>query len=609
MSFLERLRQEQPTSGSSLRLCYLLEIQTSVDSLKLRLALVDLRRTGLMGVDKPYRIQRQHLQHPPPFMSPEDARLLNILLAASPGWLEQTRGYLPAGEGEALILQLLKTQRTYLISPQGRWRKLSLGDPVRVNLGWLPEHSGVYHLKWRAHGAWKLLALDEDARYPVAYDVNLGVLAPTQHGLCPAALDALKQAQRALTVNAMDAFLSDYEEPWRALGLPLPMVPTPLARAAELSPILRFTSMPGPGARSGLEDCVSLKFRYTSEYYCTCIPFSAELDVHDYWDGVHFNRLTRNRERETWFYRRLLTFMDQFESTGRHGVWRTGQDSYWLQLLTESRPGLEREGFQFSLAPGFRHHFVVADRWQLEIGDAESGCLPINLLLETSSGIINLFDLLGQIRALNRHQSGDDSVLALADGRLLLLPTQILYGILEELGDLLANQVGTLRLPLSQINRLEGLRRRLPESTQRCGAVAHLEFASSLHQTPAMLGRILDGVKAELRSYQWLGVCWLQHLKRHRVNGLLADDMGLGKTLQILAHLSLEQQQGQLTAPALIVAPTSLLHNWAAEIRRFTPHLRYKIVHGTKRRQWWGRLQHYDVLITSYPLIVNDLCR
>jgi SNF2 family DNA or RNA helicase len=350
-------------------------------------------------------------------------------------------------------------------------------------------------------------------------------------------------------------------------------------------------------------------FRYSSESYCACIPFSAELDVHDYWDGAHFNRLARNREQETRFHQRLLPFMDQFEASGRHGVWSSEEDSCWQQLLTKSRPELEREGFQFSLAPGFRRHFVVADRWRLEVGDAETGFLSVNLLLETNGGIVNLFDLLGQLRALNRRQSGDDSVLALADGRLLLLPTQKLHGIMEELGDLLANQAGTLRLPLSQISRLEGLRRQLPESTQQCGAVAHLEYATSLHQTPAMLGRILDGVEAELRSYQWLGVCWLQHLKRHRVNGLLADDMGLGKTLQTLAHLSLERQQGQLKAPALIVAPTSLLHNWAAEIRRFTPHLRYKIVHGARRRQWWGKLQDYDILISSYPLIVNDLCR
>ena len=609
MSFLARLRQQQPTIDNGLRLFYLLEFQAPGASLKLRLTLADLRRTGLMEADKPYRIQRQHLQHPPPFMSLEDAHLLNILLAASPDWLEQTRGYLPADKGGAFIPLLLKTQRTYLITPQGRWRKLSLGIPVRVKLGWLPEHNGVYRLKWHAPGAWKVLALDDDASYPVAYDANLGVLAPTQHGLGPTALDALKQAQRTLTIDTIDAFLSEYGESWRALGLPLPMATTPLYRDAELRPVLRFTSKTGPGTWPGLEDCVSLMFRYTSEFYCACIPFSDERDGHDYWDGIHINRLARNREREAWFHQRLLPFMNQFKSTERYGVWCSDQDSNWRQLLTESRPELEREGFQFSLAPGFRHHFVVADRWQLEIEDAETGFLSVNLLLETNGGIVNLFDLLGQLQALNCRQSGDDSVLTLTDGRLLLLPTQKLNGIVEELGDLLSNQTGTLHLPLSQISRLEGLRRWLPESTQRCGAVAHLEFAASLHQTPTMLGQILDGVEAELRSYQWLGVCWLQHLKRHRVNGLLADDMGLGKTLQTLAHLSLERQQGQLKDPVLIVAPTSLLHNWAAEIRRFTPHLRYKIVHGAKRHQYWGKLQDYDVLISSYPLIVNDLCR
>jgi len=569
---------------------------------------VDLRHRGIAGADKPYRIQRQHLQHPPPFLSQEDVRLLNILLAANPDWLQQTRGYLPAGEGEALIPMLLKTQRTYLITPQGRWQKLSLGNPVCVNLGWLPEHSGVYHLKWRTHGAWKLLVLDEDARYPVAYDATPGVLATTQHDLDPAALDALQQARRALTFDAIDAFLADYGDTWRALGLPLPVAPTPLARAVKLSPVLRFTSKSDPGARSGSEDCVVLNFRYTSEFYCTCIPFSAGPDMHDYWDGVHFNRLARNRVRETRFHQCLLPFMDQFETTAGQGVWCSQRDSYWQRLLTESRSELEREGFEFSFAPGFRRHFVVADRWQLKIDDGETGFLSINLLVETNGGIVNLFDLLGQLQALIRRQSGDDSVLTLADGRLLILPRQILISIMDELGDLLVNQAGTLRLPLSQISRLEGLRRHLPESTRQRGAVAHLEFAASLHQTPAMLGRILDGVEAELRSYQWLGVCWLQHLKRHRVNGLLADDMGLGKTLQILAHLSLEQQQGQLKVPALIVVPTSLLHNWAAEMRRFTPHLRYKILHGSGRRQWWGKLQDYDVLISSYPLIVNDLC-
>jgi hypothetical protein len=37
---------------------------------------------------------------------------------------------------------------------------------------------------------------------------------------------------------------------------------------------------------------------------------------------------------------------------------------------------------------------------------------------------------------------------------------------------------------------------------------------------------------------------------------VLADDMGLGKTVQTLAHLAIEQAEGRLDSPALIVCPT-----------------------------------------------------
>lgn len=51
--------------------------------------------------------------------------------------------------------------------------------------------------------------------------------------------------------------------------------------------------------------------------------------------------------------------------------------------------------------------------------------------------------------------------------------------------------------------------------------------------------------------------------------------MGLGKTAQTLAHLLMEKQAGYLQdSPALIVAPTSLMHNWFKEAEKFTPELK-----------------------------------
>jgi len=123
-----------------------------------------------------------------------------------------------------------------------------------------------------------------------------------------------------------------------------------------------------------------------------------------------------------------------------------------------------------------------------------------------------------------------------------------------------------------------------------------------------------SGLNATLRTYQHQGLNWLQFLREYQLNGILADDMGLGKTIQTLAHLLIEKQQGRLNKPVLIVAPTSVIFNWANEIEKFTPQLSYQVLHGSKRQQHFGcfeRLEgddnQVDIIITSYALITKDL--
>ena len=112
--------------------------------------------------------------------------------------------------------------------------------------------------------------------------------------------------------------------------------------------------------------------------------------------------------------------------------------------------------------------------------------------------------------------------------------------------------------------------------------------------------RLPDGLNATLRPYQELGVRWLGFLTQAGLGGILADDMGLGKTLQALtaAATLLEDQGGQI----LVVAPTSLLHNWSREAVRFIPHLRPSIFHGPKRKLD----EEADLVITSYALMRSD---
>ncbi|MDH4391073.1 MAG: DEAD/DEAH box helicase [Aquabacterium sp.] len=85
---------------------------------------------------------------------------------------------------------------------------------------------------------------------------------------------------------------------------------------------------------------------------------------------------------------------------------------------------------------------------------------------------------------------------------------------------------------------------------------------------------------ATLRPYQQVGLRWLHLLSRLRLGACLADDMGLGKTIQVLALL-LVRKRAEGPAPNLLVAPASLLANWAQEAARFAPGLRVLVAHSS----------------------------
>ena len=111
-------------------------------------------------------------------------------------------------------------------------------------------------------------------------------------------------------------------------------------------------------------------------------------------------------------------------------------------------------------------------------------------------------------------------------------------------------------------------------------------------------------LQAELRPYQSDGFRWLSRLSRWGAGACLADDMGLGKTVQALAILVERAPDG----PALVVAPTSVVANWADEARRFAPTLRVKRLVGSasSRARLLEAPAPFDLYLTTYGLLQND---
>ncbi|MGH7346254.1 MAG: DEAD/DEAH box helicase [Candidatus Rokuibacteriota bacterium] len=133
-------------------------------------------------------------------------------------------------------------------------------------------------------------------------------------------------------------------------------------------------------------------------------------------------------------------------------------------------------------------------------------------------------------------------------------------------------------------------------------------------RSPEGLARIDPGgeLRGTLRPYQHIGVRWLYLLSRLGLGACLADDMGLGKTIQVLSLLLVQRAEpATQKRPSLLVAPASLLANWAAEIERFAPSLTALIAHPSAlpaeelKSLAPDKLAALDLVITSYGSLLR----
>jgi superfamily II DNA or RNA helicase len=117
-------------------------------------------------------------------------------------------------------------------------------------------------------------------------------------------------------------------------------------------------------------------------------------------------------------------------------------------------------------------------------------------------------------------------------------------------------------------------------------------------------------LQAQLRPYQGEGFRWLHRLWTLGLGGILADDMGLGKTVQALALICRARLDRPDNPPFLVVAPTSVVTNWATEIHRFAPALTVITATGSRGRRHDSLRDltvRPDVVVTSYALLRLDL--
>ena len=116
--------------------------------------------------------------------------------------------------------------------------------------------------------------------------------------------------------------------------------------------------------------------------------------------------------------------------------------------------------------------------------------------------------------------------------------------------------------------------------------------------------KIPSNIHAELRPYQQTGYQWMSRLAWWGAGACLADDMGLGKTLQAITLMQSRAEQG----PQLVIVPTSLLHNWQQELKRFAPALNAHNLNqvGADRGCIVKSADVSDIVISTYGLLVTE---
>ena len=188
----------------------------------------------------------------------------------------------------------------------------------------------------------------------------------------------------------------------------------------------------------------------------------------------------------------------------------------------------------------------------------------------------------------------------ISDDKYLSL-TEMLRKQVKRLESVVQPGKGGLRISKFNVGILAEIVRSKQFKAETDASLAELE--EKISQARTLVPEIPKELNATLRDYQLEGFRWMARLAHWGAGACLADDMGLGKTVQAITFLLYKASEG----PSLVIAPASVILNWAREIARFAPTLRVIVLNSeSDREDVLGNLGAKDIVLATYGLLAHD---
>src|SRR5471032_1033191 len=579
-----------------------------------------LRGTGEVAAASPVSEVFSLLSAPPPFLAPGDEDLVRFFVAMRSGANSQTGSATePRGKIGAALLQMLSDQDKLLWA--NSWADVGNGlvYPLKggvlreANLAWREEGKGL-RLGWQ-------VAAPANARHagadqidymlptdPPWYIDNLscGVLQLNQGGgdIPLADLQALVAQAPLLTANdkvrVSQLLLAHGLQHLMPLPQPLPQR---LRDDVAPRPILTLdAAMLADGSTQRWHDYAVLSYDYDGER----VSFDPSQRVVRQ-KGAVTEIIQRDEAAEAAALETLTAL--GFKKPGSlplssvKGAQLLPSQAEWLRFAADGIAVLQAQGWQVDKSAKYRYDVSAVDDWYADVEqdpDTGNAWFDLELGIVVNQHRVPLLPVLVQMirnapldfnpKTIAAHADADQMLATLADGTRVALPWHRVKPILSTLGELyFSDKIKTsLRMASLDAARLDELARGL--ELRWNGGEQLLEMGRKLNQFGAVKNVATPAsLQATLRDYQSEGLSWMQFLREYN-----------------LARILVEKEAGRLTAPALVIAPTSLMGNWQDEAARFAPGLRVLLLQGKDRMGQFDQIADADLVLTTYALLPRD---